>query len=97
MKRCLTELNKKPSNIIQKKLKKPTLKEDVDPEINLPFFKKPEEPVHEDSVPCLICNSDTSTSREVWLQCNMCLLWAQQDCTSYKGVGFYVCDFCVSN
>jgi hypothetical protein len=61
------------------------------------FPKPPKEPEREDDVPCLICSSMVSTSREVWLQCNICCNWAHQACTDYSGVGFYMCDFCKSS
>lgn len=60
------------------------------------FPQKPKEPKKADPEPCLICDSHVSRSRETWLQCNMCSKWAHKDCTSYCGIGFYVCDFCVS-
>lgn len=60
------------------------------------FPKPPKEPQHEeDSELRLICNSATSRPKETWLQCNMCSLWAHEACTSYDGIGFYICDFCV--
>lgn len=61
VKKCLTELNKLPSNV-SKKLKK-GYKEDMDPKTESSFFKKPEEPIREDTVPCLICDSDVIYAR----------------------------------
>lgn len=58
------------------------------------FPKPPTEPERDDSCPCLVCGSVTSTSREIWFQCNMCCQWAHKDCSDYDGVGFYACDFC---
>ncbi|XP_018332974.1 uncharacterized protein LOC108742303 isoform X3 [Agrilus planipennis] len=70
--------NKKASK--GKKIKKTTVDSDEDEKGDEDF--------------CLICLSSTSKSREIWLQCQDCKLWAHKECT--PGLPNYVCHNCDS-
>lgn len=39
---------------------------------------------------------EARSKNEDWIQCNLCQGWAHEACTSYSGIGFYVCDNCQS-
>lgn len=47
------------------------------------------------SWPCLICGETFSRSREKWVQCQECKLWAHEDCTD--GGAYFVCPNCDSD
>jgi hypothetical protein len=49
----------------------------------------------DDAWPCLICGESYSRPREVWLQCQVCHLWAHKDCT--EGGDYFVCPNCNSD
>lgn len=46
--------------------------------------------------PCLVCGElfCNSRSRETWIQCQMCLLWAHEQCT--PGLPYFICPNCES-
>jgi len=48
---------------------------------------------------CFVCTEPFSNSRskEVWIQCTECRMWAHQLCTSVEKNTFYVCDNCESD
>lgn len=50
----------------------------------------------EDEVFCLVCVSpySASKSREIWIQCQECKLWAHEACT--PGLPYYICQNCDS-
>ncbi len=88
--------NKKKKKASKKEVGKEDKFECLEKEVRkkLKFPKKPEESSKKNEVPCLICDSSVSPSKETRLQCNICENRAHQACTAYSGVGFYVCDFC---
>ena len=46
--------------------------------------------------PCIVCGElfCNSRSRETWVQCQMCLLWAHDECT--PGLHYFICPNCES-
>ncbi|KAL8605212.1 hypothetical protein ACOMHN_031153 [Nucella lapillus] len=46
--------------------------------------------------PCLVCGElfCNSRSRETWVQCQICLLWAHEECT--PGLPYFICPNCES-
>ena len=50
---------------------------------------------------CLVCTEpfSNSKSKEVWIQCTRCKMWAHELCTSRDSIAnmFYVCDNCDSD
>ncbi|KAG8324914.1 hypothetical protein J6590_080466 [Homalodisca vitripennis] len=51
----------------------------------------------EEDVGCIYCNElySKSKSRELWLQCSSCKLWAHLDCTGLdKKTKMFVCELC---
>ncbi|GBM51758.1 hypothetical protein AVEN_175323-1 [Araneus ventricosus] len=34
------------------------------------------------------------TYEEVWIQCVLCKEWWHEECSSYEGIGEFVCDYC---
>ena len=59
-------------------------------------FVDDEEDEKEEEDYCLVCLSpySASKSREVWIQCQECKLWAHEACTS--GLPNYICQNCDS-
>lgn len=44
---------------------------------------------------CLVCfEIFVDPPTEDWIQCDDCLMWAHEECTSYTGRGSYYCDMC---
>lgn len=52
----------------------------------------PKEPTPAEEEFCLICNEPYSNprSKDIWIQCNACELWAHKECTTYNDRIFYV-------
>jgi len=55
----------------------------------------------DDDTFCLVCTEpfSNSKSKEVWIQCTRCKMWAHELCTSRDSLAnmFYVCDNCDSD